>query len=62
MARAYAAKGQRQLAIAATAEEKFLQGNFRDAKHFALRAQPNIKKGSPQWLRLQDIIDYGPKK
>ena len=62
LARAYGANGQRNLALAATAEARYLQGNLRDAKQFALRAQPNIKKGSPQWLRLQDIIDYGPSK
>jgi predicted Zn-dependent protease len=62
LARAYGANGQPNLALAATAEARFLQGNLRDAKQFALRAQPKIKKGSPQWLRLQDIIEYGPSK
>ncbi len=62
LARAYGASGQQNLALAATAEARFLQGNLRDAKQFALRAQPNIKKGSPQWLKLQDIIEYGPSK
>ena len=61
MARAYAAKGNQVLAIAATAEEKYLQGDWRAAKQFAARAQPKIKKGSPQWLRLQDILNYNPK-
>ncbi|MEM9329723.1 MAG: M48 family metalloprotease [Pseudomonadota bacterium] len=60
MARAYAAKGNQVLAIAATAEEKFLQGNLKAAKQFAARAQPKIKKGSPQWLRLQDILTFKP--
>ena len=60
MARAYAAKGDQILAIAATAEEKFLQGDIKSAKQFAARAQPKIKKGSPQWLRLQDILTYKP--
>ncbi len=62
LARAYGANGQRNLALASTAEARFLQGNLRDAKQFALRAQPNLKKGSPQWIRLQDIIEYGPGK
>ncbi len=61
MARAYAAKGNQILAIASTAEEKFLQGRWKEAKQFAARAQPKIKKGSPQWLRLQDILTYDPK-
>ena len=60
LARAYAAKGDRVLAIAATAEEKFLQGNLKEAKQFAKRAMPGLKKGTPQWLRLQDIIGYAP--
>jgi predicted Zn-dependent protease len=60
LARAYGANGQQDLALAATAEARFLQGNIKQAKQFALRAQPRIKKGSPQWLRLQDIINYGP--
>lgn len=58
MARAYAAKGNQVLAIAASAEQKFLQGRFKEAKQFAARAQPKLKTGSPQWLRLQDILDF----
>lgn len=61
LARAYGVDGQQNLALAATAEARFLQGNLKDAKQFALRAQPQLKKGSPQWLRLQDIIEYGPQ-
>lgn len=62
LARAYAKQGNQILAIAASAEERFLQGNIKDAKQFARRAQPKVKSGSPQWLRLQDIIDYKPGK
>jgi len=62
MARAYALQGNETLAIAASAEEKFLIGRFKQARQFALRARPKIKKGSPQWLRLQDIIDFKPPK
>ncbi len=58
MARAYAAKGNQVLAIAASAEQKFLQGRFKEAKQFAARAQPKLKAGSPQWLRLQDILNF----
>lgn len=60
LARAHARKGDQVLAMAATAEEKFLQGNISQAKQFALRAQPKIKAGSPQWVRLQDIIQFKP--
>lgn len=62
LARAYGASGQSNLALAATAQARFMQGNIRDAKQFALRAQPNLKKGSSEWIRLQDIIEYGPGK
>ena len=60
LARAYGINGQQSLALAASAEARYLQGNIKDAKQFALRAQPQLKKGSPQWLRLQDIIEFGP--
>ncbi len=62
LARAHAAKGDQVLAIAATAEEKFLQGQFKVAKQFAARAQPRLKTGSPQWRRLQDIMDFSKQK
>lgn len=61
LARAYGVNGQQTLALAASAEARFLQGNLKDAKQFARRAQPQLKKGSPQWLRLQDIIEFGPR-
>lgn len=62
LARAYAARGQQNLAIASSAEEKFMQGRLKEAKQFAARAQPRLKRGSPQWLRLQDILDFTPPK
>jgi len=58
LARAYAQQGNQSLAIAATAEEKFLQGRIEQAKQFAARALPRVKRGSPQWRRLQDIMDF----
>ena len=62
LARAYARQGKTTLAIAASAEEKYMQGNLKQAKIFAHRAQPKLKRGTPQWLRLQDILDYKPVK
>lgn len=62
LARAYGKNGDQVLALAASAQARFLQGKFRDAKQFALRAQPHLKKGSAEWLRLQDIIGHGPRK
>lgn len=58
LARAYASKGDQVAAMAATAEQKFLEGNVKEAKQFAARAQPGLKKGTPQWRRLQDILTY----
>jgi len=58
LARAYAANGQRDLAMAATAEERFLAGDLKAAKQFAARAQPRLKTGTPQWRRLQDILEF----
>lgn len=39
----------------ASAERAMLLGQGRDAKHFAVRAQKVFSRGSPGWLRAQDI-------
>ena len=62
LARGYASLGEPDLARAAAAEEAFYQFRFQDAKNLAHAAQPKLKRGSPQWLRLQDIIEYKPPK
>lgn len=62
LARAYAAKGEPDLARAAAAEEAFYATNIKDAQGLAKMAQPKLKHGSPEWLRMQDIIDYKPPK
>lgn len=62
LARAHSALGEPALARAAAAEEAFYRFQFKEAKQLALLAQPNLKHGSPQWLRMQDIIDYKPPK
>ena len=63
LARAYGLSGQNNLAIAAAAEHNFIIGNYKQAKQYAKRAQIKLKRGSPQWLRLHDIIKYKvPKK
>lgn len=63
LARAYSATQQSNLAIAAAAEHNFVIGRYKQAKQYAKRAQQKLKRGSPQWLRLQDIIKYKvPKK
>jgi predicted Zn-dependent protease len=63
LAQAYGQLGRIPDADLATAEGYFYGGNYNDAKVFAARAQRGLKKGSPEWLRAQDIIDYKvPKK
>jgi predicted Zn-dependent protease len=42
----------------ATAEGHFFSGRFQDAKIFATRAQIKMKRGTPGWVRAQDIIEF----
>ena len=42
----------------ATAEGYFYGGDYKDAKIFAMRAQQKMKRGSPGWVRAQDIINF----
>lgn len=58
LAQAYGQLGQVADAELATAEGHFQSGDYRDAKIFAARAQRELKRGSPAWLRAQDIIDF----
>ncbi len=58
LARAYQQTGNTPLAMLASAEEKFWAGKISLAKNFANRAQLKLKRGSPGWLRAQDIIAY----
>jgi predicted Zn-dependent protease len=62
LARAYSASGEPDLARAAAAEEAFYSMKLKDAKRLAKMAQPKLKQGSPEWLRMQDILDFKPAK
>ena len=62
LARAYALKGDLPMAELATAEELFVNGNFKEARIHATRAQERLKPGSPAWLRADDILSYKPPK
>lgn len=65
LAQAYGQLGQVPEAELATAEGYFYGGSYKDAKIFAARAQMKMKRGSPGWVRAQDIINYrqpGKKK
>ena len=52
---AYSRNGDIGLATLATAERYFLAGKFRDAGSQATRAERTLAKGSPGWLRAQDL-------
>ena len=58
LARAYGQLGQVAEAELAVAEGHYYRGNYKDAKIFALRAQQKLKRGTPAWVRAQDIINY----
>jgi predicted Zn-dependent protease len=58
LAQAYGQLGEVPEAELATAEGHFYSGNYKDAKIFAARAQQKMKRGSPGWVRAQDIINY----
>ena len=58
LAQAYGKLGEIPEAELATAEGYFYGGSYKDAKIFAMRAQQNMKRGSPGWVRAQDIINF----
>ncbi|WP_202302347.1 M48 family metalloprotease [Mesorhizobium sp. 131-2-1] len=60
LAQAYGELGNIPAADLATAEGHFYSGDYQNAKIFAMRAQKNMKRGEPGWLRAQDIINYAP--
>ncbi|MEM9733894.1 MAG: M48 family metalloprotease [Pseudomonadota bacterium] len=56
LARAYAELGRQPDALLASAELAIRAGQKRQAKNYASRAQQGFKRGSPPWLRAQDIL------
>lgn len=58
LAQAYGQIGEIAAAELATAEGYFHLGQYQDAKIFATRAQKRMKRGTPGWLRAQDIIQF----
>lgn len=61
LASAYYKQGKLPLADAETAQAYFLEGNIKQAQIFAKRAQRQLNKGTPEWLRNDDIINYKPE-
>lgn len=60
LASAHYKKGELSLADAETAQAYFLEGNVKQAQIFAKRSLKKLKKGSPEWLRTDDILRYKP--
>jgi predicted Zn-dependent protease len=58
LAQAHGMLGEIPEADLATAEGYFYGGVYKDAKIFAARAQQGMKRGSPGWVRAQDIINF----
>ena len=52
----YGQLGNTPRALLASANFAIRTGRKRDAKNFAKRAQKSFKRGSPSWLRAEDII------
>jgi predicted Zn-dependent protease len=55
---AFYRKGLGPQADLSTAEANFADGNIKQAQIFAKRSVRNLREGSPEWLRAQDIIKY----
>lgn len=62
LARAYAMQGNTPMAQLATAQGLFIEGDIRGAQIQAIRAQAKLKRGSPAWLRADDIVSYKAQK
>lgn len=58
LAQAYGMLGDVADADLATADGHYYSGAYQDAKIFAMRAQMKLQRGSPGWVRAQDIINY----
>lgn len=58
LATAYGRKGMLAQADAASAQSYFYAGDVTTAKQLAARAKSQLKVGSPDWLRADDIVNY----
>jgi predicted Zn-dependent protease len=55
LATAYARDGQEAMAALATAERYAIRGEYRDAQFMAARAKKGLAKGTPSYLRAEDL-------
>jgi len=58
LAKAFYKKGQFPQADLAAAQGHFIEGNVKQAQIFAKRALVKLPRGSPEWIRAEDIINY----
>jgi len=58
LATALSRKGQEPQALLATAQAYMIEGNVKQAQIFAKRAQLKLLRGSPEWIRAEDIVNY----
>jgi predicted Zn-dependent protease len=58
IATALSRKGQEPQALLATAQAYMIEGNVKQAQIFAKRAQLKLPRGSPEWIRAEDIVNY----
>jgi predicted Zn-dependent protease len=61
LATGYYKQGKRPEADAMIAQACFLEGDLKQAQIFAKRAQTQLRSGSPEWLKNDDIINYKPQ-
>ncbi|MEO0670739.1 MAG: M48 family peptidase, partial [Pseudomonadota bacterium] len=59
LADAFYRSGRRAEAKEAIAQAAYLSGNLKRAKTFAQRAKPALKRGSPYWVMMDDILNSG---
>ena len=60
LANAYFKKGQQSRAYLASAQAYFQEGNLKDAQNMARRAQAKFQRGTPHWIKADDIINFKP--
>jgi predicted Zn-dependent protease len=61
LANAYHKQSKGPEADAMIAQAYFLEGNLKQSQIFARRAQPQLRQGSPEWIKNDDIINFQPQ-
>ncbi|OYX72878.1 MAG: peptidase [Rhizobiales bacterium 32-66-11] len=60
LAQAYGRKGDLANADLASAQAAFASGDFKTARELAARARTRFPKGTPGWLKSDDIVNFKP--